>query len=96
MENFLSKEDKSFVGRKTVNGVEIIVEWDKGYKDYVICLPQIELNKVEGVEISLCVLLQNQRLQNKFLSILCNIAETEPDVYKVFKSVEEFSKNLPY
>jgi len=34
--------DKSFVGQAIVRGMDIVVEWDGGYEDYVLYLPQID------------------------------------------------------
>ncbi len=88
------KERKAFVGRDNVNGVDIAVHWDKGYDDYVIYLPQIKLFKVEGVDDQILRITRKPDVAKLVFDYARQLAKIEPDVYKMYKRLEEFSENL--
>ena len=90
------QDRKAFVGRETVNGVEIVVEWDEGYDDYVIYLPQIELGKEEGVHDQVIRLTRKPEVAKQIFDFATKEAEKTKNVYNLFRSVEKFSKDLPY
>jgi hypothetical protein len=90
------QDRKAFVGRETVNGVDIVVKWDEGYDDYVIYLPQIELGKEEGIYDQVIRLTRKPEVAKQVFDFATKEAEKTKNVYDLFRSVEKFSKDLPY
>lgn len=91
-----NKLNKSYVGKTTINGVEIIVEWDNDYDDYVVFFPQIDAGKVEGVFDKLIRITRRPEVAKQIFEYTSELAKTEKDVYKIYKQVEDFSRGLPY
>jgi hypothetical protein len=93
------KERKAFVGRETVNGVEIVVEWDNGYDDYVIYFPQIEIGEAaseKGVHDQVLRITRKPDVAKLVFDYARQLAKKEPDVYKIYKRVEDFSGDMQY
>ncbi len=87
-------ESKSFVANKTINGVETMVHWDDSYKDYVIYFPQVDLGNDQGVYDQVIRLGDSPEDAKKIFEAACGIAETESDVYKVYKKIEMLAREL--
>jgi hypothetical protein len=97
--NDKEKERKAFVGRETVNGVKIVVEWDNGYDDYVIYFPQIEIGEAaseKGIHDQTLRITRKPDVAKVVFDYACQLAKNESDVYKIYKSVEDFSGDLQY
>ena len=90
------KERKAFSASERVNGVDISVGWDNGYDDYTIYFPQIELSKVEGVDDQVIRITRKPDVAKLVFDYACQLAKKQPDVYKIYKCVEEFSRDLQY
>lgn len=87
------KEIKSFRGVETVNGVEISVAWDEGYKEYTIDFPQISLGdeaQEQGISDRILRIDRSPETAKLVFDYAYRIAKGEPDVYKIFKKVETF------
>lgn len=90
------QDRKAFVGREIINGIEIVVEWDKDYDDYVIYLPQIEFGKEEDIHDQVIRLTRKPEVAKQIFDFATKEAEKTKSVYDLFRSVEKFSKDLPY
>jgi hypothetical protein len=90
---------KSYSEKATVNGVEISVRWDREYEDYTIYFPQIELGEKaseKGVFDQIIRITRRPEVAKQVFDYASKLAQTESDVYKIFKQVEDFSRDLPY
>lgn len=93
------KERKAFVGSETINGVEIIVEWDERYDDYVIYLPDINLGreaKDQGIYDQVIRITRKPDVAKQVFDYARQLAEKEPDPYKIYKKIEDISQDLEY
>ena len=94
----LGSVDQSFVGRTEVNGIKVVVEWDNGYGDYVVYLPQIHLPEAHrrGISDQLMRVTRRADVAKQIWDYTIEQAKTAKDVYGLFKKVEAFSRDLPY
>ena len=85
--------DKSHLERAMINGIKMKVGWDRGWNNYVIFFPQIELNEQtlnKGVTDQLIEISKNPARAKEVFDYAAKLAETEPDVYKLYQQVKEF------
>ena len=84
----------------TVNGVEIIVDWyDDSSKDYEIYFPQIEFGEAaseKGVSDQVIMVSRRPEVAKQVFDYAAKLAQTESDVYEIYKKVKEFARDLPY
>jgi hypothetical protein len=91
--------DKSYQEKTTVNGVEISIHWDSRYDDYTIYFPQIEIGwaaRERGVDDQVIRISRKREVAKQVFDEALKLAQTESDVYEVYKKVEAFSQPLPY
>ena len=91
--------EKPYREETTVNGVEISIHWDNGYGDYVIYFPQIELGDTayeKGVSDQVLRISQKPEVAKQVFDYASKLAQTEKDVYEIYKKVDEFSRDLPH
>lgn len=90
---------KDYHEQVTVNGIEISVGLDAEYDDYTIYFPQIELGddaSEKGVDDQVIRLSQRPEVAKQVFEYASQLAQTEPDVYALYKKVEAFAQDLPY
>lgn len=91
------QEPKKYHEAATVNGTEISVGWDNGYRDYTIYFPQIDLNaREEGVHDQVLRITQRPDVAKKVFDYAVKLAQTEANVYNIYRKVDKFSRGLPY
>lgn len=90
------KEGKPFFGEKEVNGIIINVRWESESQDYEIYFPQIQLGNTENVPDQVLRITRDAEVAKKVFDRACELALQEPNVYKLYKAIQEFSRNLPY
>lgn len=91
--------DKSFREQTTVNGVDIIVAWDKGYDDYIIYFPQIDTGEEsykKGITDQVLRIDQKPEVAKQVFDYASKLAQTESDVYDIYSKVEKFCQDLPH
>jgi hypothetical protein len=96
VEEILSKEKNSGYEKTTVNGIEISVGWDKGYGEYTIYFPQIEIGdaaRKKSVSDQVLRISEDLNQVKEIFDYSVKIAETESDVYKVYVKVFDFLIN---
>ena len=81
-----------------MNGIVISIGWDRGYEDYAIYFPQIEL--ATGREKNVCDQLIRLSTLPEIAKVVFDYAVKHAsecsDVYELYKKVEEWKKDLPY
>ena len=89
-------EAPKFREASTVNGIEISVGWDRGYDEYTIYFPQIDINEVSerGVSDQVLGLTGRPEVAKKVYDKAVELAETTPDVYELYKKIDTFSRGL--
>ena len=90
------QDRKAYLERTNVNGIDISVGWDRGYDDYTIYFPQIELGKEEGIYDQVIRLTRKTEVAKQVFDFATKEAEKTKNVYDLFRSVEKFSRDLPY
>lgn len=96
------KERKAFVGRETVNGVDIVVKWDGSNDGYVIYLPQIEFGKISfdhkypEIHDQVIRVTRKPDVAKLVFDYASQLAKKDPDPYKIFMKVESFARDLHY
>ena len=96
MEN-ADKAMKSFSRNETVNGIEISVGWNDGYRGYTIYFPDIVIGdegREKGVADQVIRIDTNPETAALVADYARKIAKGEPDVYKVYKRVETFTREV--
>lgn len=89
--------DKSYLEETTINGKVISVGWDEGYNDYTIYFPQINIGdeaREKGVYDQVIRISQNPKIAKEVFDFASKLAQTESDIYIIYKKVEEFSRDL--
>jgi len=91
------QEPQKYHESTTVNGVEISIGWDN---DYTICFPQINLSHAwenkEGVSDQVLRLSRRPDVAKKVFDYAVQLAQTESNVYEIYRKVDVFSRDLPY
>jgi len=90
--------DKFYLERAIVNGIKMKVGWDRGWNNYVILFPQIDIVEVglkRGVHDQLLEIGTNPEVAKQVFDYAAKLAETEPDVYDLYQQVENFIRKLP-
>ena len=79
-----------------VNGIIIDAHYDIGYMDYVLYFPQIDMNEAiaKGTGDQLFRIGESPEIAKKVFDYAVKLAETESDVYEVFKKAEKFAKTI--
>ncbi len=80
-----------------VNGVKISVYFDTTYKDYVLYLPQIEVdNKALKKKVYDQVFRISSSKENakKVYDYAVGLAKSESDIFEIYKKAEEFAREL--
>ena len=94
------QEPRGYHEATTVNGVDISVGWDNGYNDYTIYFPQIDLSHAweneEGVSDQVLRLSRRPDVAKKVFDYAVQLAQTESNVYEIYRKVDAFSRDLPY
>jgi type III secretory pathway component EscV len=91
-----SKDDKRFSGDTTVNGIKIQVRWTLE-EEYDIYFPQIkmgDLHEIEGVSDQVLRLDDNPDTAKKVFDEACRLAQTESNVYELYKKIDSFIRTL--
>ncbi len=92
--------EKPYHEETTVNGIEIVVAWyDDSSKDYEIYFPQIEISETadeKGVHDQIIRVSQKPEVAKQVFDYAVRLAQTESDVYEIYKKVEEFARDLPF
>ncbi|HTE48659.1 MAG TPA: hypothetical protein VK675_02005 [Candidatus Paceibacterota bacterium] len=89
--------DKSYRERKTVGNTQISVAWDSDYDDYNIFFPQIKTGDEatkNGVYDQVIRIGESPKLAKQVFDYAAKLAETEHDLYKLYKAVESFARTL--
>lgn len=84
--------------QETVNGIEISVAWSDMDEDYTIFFPQIEWGEAaseKGVRDQIIRIGQRPEAAKQVFEYAANLAQTESDVYALYRKVEDFIRNLP-
>jgi len=90
--------DKSYLEKATVNGTEISVGWDDGYRDYTIYFPQIKFGEEaekRGVYDQVIRISERLEAAKDVFNYAVARAKLTNDVLEIYKKVESFSRNLP-
>lgn len=85
--------DRSYNEQTTVNGVEISVGWDSSYDNYAIYFPQIQIGKVaseKGVDDQVLRINRRPEVAKQIFDYASKLAQTESDVYKIYKQTNDF------
>ena len=94
-----AKLTKDFREQAVVNGIEINIHWDEGYNDFVIYFPQIEglSEEAEKQRVPDQVIRSSRRPEDaeQVFDYAKQLAETEKDVYKLYKKVEDYIRVMP-
>ena len=104
VENILSEENKSeknnisidyYYKKATVNGIEIIVGWDKRYGDYTIFFPQIEFSDASserGVSDQVIRISEKEETANMVFELAVSLVNKFDgrDVYDLYNIVFEY------
>ena len=85
----------------TANGVEVVVNWyDDSSKSYEIYFPQIKFGVEEasekGVYDQVISVSQRPEVAKQVFDYAVELAQTESNLYDIYKKVEEFAGGLPY
>lgn len=91
-------EKELFHNKETVNGIEISVAWSDMDKDYTIYFPQIEFGEAaseKGVHDQIIRIGRRPEAAKQVFEYAANLAQTESDVYALYRKVEDFIRNLP-
>lgn len=92
-------EKELYHNKETVNGIEISVAWSDMDKDYTIYFPQIDLagavSEKTRVYDQIIRIGRQPEAAKQIFEYAANLAQTEPDVYTVYRKVEDFIRNLP-
>lgn len=81
--------------KASVNGKDINIHWDSGYEEYVVYFPQVKLsdetsNKHKIYDNVILIGTDTAVAQQIFAEAI-KLAETESDVYGLYKGVEHFA-----
>jgi hypothetical protein len=90
-------ENPKFSEKKIVNGIKIKVRWDEGYDDYTVYFPQIMLGEEaekKGVSDQVIRLTHKEKIAKQVFDYAIKLAETETDVYEIYKQVKEHAHAL--
>lgn len=91
------KPEKPYYEKATVNGVEIIVTWyDDSSKDYEIYFPQIKFGADPDVYDQVIRISRKPEVAKQVFDYATKLAETESDVYEIYKKVSKFARDLQY
>ena len=89
--------DKSYREEKIINGIEIKVRWYDVPANYEIYFPQIKTGddaSQKGVFDQTIRLSEKREVAEKVFEYASKLAESESDVYEIYKKVENFSMGL--
>ena len=94
------QDRKSYHEQTTVNGIEISVGWDRGYDDYTIYFPQIELSHAwenePGVSDQVIRITRKPEVAKQIFDFAAKKAGEVKNVYDLYREVNKFSRDLPY
>ncbi len=90
------KDQKAYREQTNVRGIDISVGWDRGYDDYTIYFPQIEIGIEGGVPDQVIRISRKPEIAKQVFNFAAKKAEEAKDVYELYRAVEKFSRNLPY
>lgn len=94
------KEKEHYSEKTNVNGINIIVEWNKGIDfdggiDYSIYFPDFETNPDERVTQSSVIIGKKAETAKEVFDFATKVAREEKDIYNVYKRVIDFMIKLP-
>lgn len=83
----LTEAKNKFSATRIVNGMEIRVGWDTGYRDYTLHFPDIDMAKAAPFGISDQVIRISECEQDarKAFAEVCDAAEIVKDVYNLYR-----------
>jgi hypothetical protein len=93
------KDNKKYEEQTNVNGIDIDVHWDNGYRDFVIYFPQIDLShaweKEKNVSDQVLRLTRKPEVAKQVFDFAVKKAGEVKNVYDLFREVNKFSRDLP-
>lgn len=90
------KDRKAYRGQRIINGIDIRVGWDRGYDDYTIYFPQIELGQEDGPPDQVIRITRRPEVAKQVFDFAVKKSKEINDVNKLYRAVEEFARTLPY
>jgi hypothetical protein len=85
--------NRSFSGSAEINGIKIVVEWDEGYEDYVLYLPQVDIGyaRAEGFDTpdQLMRLGSDTKTASTVFREASAVAEATTGVYGLYGAMEQ-------
>ena len=83
-----------------LDGIEFSVGWDRSYNDYSIVFPELQIGEEaseKGIyDQSIVGITTKPEVAKRVFEYASKLAGTESDVYKIYKRVEAFCRDLPY
>lgn len=81
--------------KASVNGKDIGIHWDSGYEEYVVYFPQVkfgdETSDKYQIYDNVILIGTDTVVAQQIFAEAIKLAETEPDVYGLYKGVERFA-----
>jgi hypothetical protein len=94
------QDNKAYNEQTNVNGIDIDVHWDGGYRDYVIYFPQIDLSHAwkneKNVDDQVLRLTRKPEVAKQVFDFAAKKANEVKNVYDLYREVNKFSRDLPY
>lgn len=93
----LLNTEEQFRAKETINGTTIMCHFDGEYNDYVLYFPQINLGEEaneQGVSDQLFRISEDSSVAKQVYEFAKKLAETDKDIYSIFKKTKEFARTL--
>lgn len=90
------KDRKAYRGQRIINGIDIRVGWDRGYDDYTIYFPQIELGEEDSPPDQVIRITRRPEVAKQVFDFAVEKSKEINDVNKLYRAVEKFARTLQY